>query len=719
MRFSPPIPRALRGLCLLALLCVGNLVVQAEMPVFRLDAVFPPSGRVGTAGSLSVTIADGLEARQLVFTHPGLNGEWKEKGRFEVKIAPDVPPGRYEVRAAGSLGFSNPRAFLVGMEEQLVPARGGASQADALELKRGTSVLGKITAATSDHFRLRLQEGERALILCEAQTLDSRLLPILELLDGTAQKMAVTPLKTVPGLTFLDFRAPKAGDYILRLHDLTFSGGAEHFYRLTFSQAPLVETVSTSVLEAGGKRRVTFYGRQLPQGRVGNIKSADGVALEELEVEVEVPASASHRADAPTRASGFDIDGFPFRLQSPGGPSNPVFFTLSATSPVVEPLVAGGTALGGEIQFGAPAVLAGHFYPKSDVDVWSFEAKKGDVWRFEVVSHRLGLGTNPFLWIQKKGVDAGEAWGPDVDLGGPFLPLPVNDPTLKFEAKEDGAYEVRVRDLSGVNVSNPAASYVLAVRRETPDFRLLASVLPPPEIAAQVISAPYAAVLRPGGTLAVRVLAARKDGFAGDIELVAAGLPAGVTCVPTRILAGKNEGYLVLSGQEKLEPFQGAIRVEGRAVIGGKEEVRQARCAVTRWASANVNTTPVEDYLVEDVVLGLLHGEPSPLELTPQSETPREVAVGGKLEVSLRVVRRGEFKDVLKLKTGGAQGVDQIKEVEVPAKADVAKVVLDTAAMKLPAGKHTVYFTTLTKGKFRGKDVTTTFFSTPLAFEVK
>jgi hypothetical protein len=46
-------------------------------------------------------------------------------------------------------------------------------------------------------------------------------------------------------------------------------------------------------------------------------------------------------------------------------------------------------------------------------------------------------------------------------------------------------------------------------------------------------------------------------------------------------------------------------------------------------------------------------------------------------------------------------------------------VVVDTAAMKLPAGKHTVYFTTLSKGKFRGKDITTTFFSTPFAFDVK
>jgi len=122
---------------------------------------------------------------------------------------------------------------------------------------------------------------------------------------------------------------------------------------------------------------------------------------------------------------------------------------------------------------------------------------------------------------------------------------------------------------------------------------------------------------------------------------------------------------------------------------------------------------------VQDFVLGLLPGEVSPLELTPESEAPREVAAGGKLEVPLNVVRRGEFKDVLKIKTAGVAGAEQLKETEVAAKDNGAKMVLDTAAMKLPAGRHTVYFTAMSKGKFRGKDVTTTFFSTPFAFEIK
>ena len=816
-RILSPLGRTvLRPLTFIAAVCSFASVLRAELPLFRLDAIYPPCSKAGAAVSVGVTAVDGGEAKDLLFSHPGLSGVWKEKGRFEVTISPDVPVGMYEVRAAGSLGFSNPRSFLVAKEDQVLPAKAAASVTEAIELKSGVAVVGKVTAAASDHFKFHLKQGERALVLCEAQALDSRLKPMLELADAAGQKVLLTQIKTTTGGALLDFRAPREGDYFLRLHDLTFGGGAEFFYRLVLSQAPYVDLASAPVLQAGGKRKVTLYGRQLPQGRPGVVKAVDGVVLEELEIEIDAPDRPPGRVEGLALVSGFDVDGFSFRLPSPAGPSNPLFFMLSPGAPILEPLsltptkgtgtsvapvgtgtlaakvasvgtgtlaataapvgtgtlavavapvgtgtlaakvapvgtgtlaakaasvgtgtlaakvapvgtgtvaakaAVGGTGtLGGEMRFVAPALLAGHFYPRGNVDGWSFEAKKGEVWRLEVISQRLGLPTNPFLLVQKNGTDVAEGWGPDVDPGGTFLPMPLNDPTLRFEAKEDGVYVIRVRDLSGNNVSNPASAYVLSVRKEAADFRLVATVIPPPEITAQVISAPHSALIRAGGTFAVRVFAARKDGFTGDIELSAEGLPLGVSCEPTRILAGKNDGYVILSAQEKLPAFMGAIRIVGKANVGGHSVSRQARCAVTRWASANVTTAPLEDYLVQDLILGVLPGEVSPIALTPKSEGAREVAAGGKLEVALKVERRGEFKDVLKLKTAGAPGVEQVKEVDVDAKADSAKVVLDTAALKLPVGRHTVYFTTLSTGKFRGKELTTTFFSSPFTFEIK
>src|SRR5262249_19009310 len=47
-----------------------------------------------------------------------------------------------------------------------------------------------------------------------------------------------------------------------------------------------------------------------------------------------------------------------------------------------------------------PCDIAGSFFPAGDVDLFEFEAKKGDVWWVEVASERLGLATNPAVVVQ-------------------------------------------------------------------------------------------------------------------------------------------------------------------------------------------------------------------------------------------------------------------------------------------------------------------------------
>ena len=65
----------------------------AELPVIRLDTIFPPGGKAGAEVDAAVTGADLDDAKTIHFSHPGITGEAKEK-RFLIKIAPDVPAGR-------------------------------------------------------------------------------------------------------------------------------------------------------------------------------------------------------------------------------------------------------------------------------------------------------------------------------------------------------------------------------------------------------------------------------------------------------------------------------------------------------------------------------------------------------------------------------------------------------------------------------------------------
>src|SRR5262249_38408698 len=48
-----------------------------------------------------------------------------------------------------------------------------------------------------------------------------------------------------------------------------------------------------------------------------------------------------------------------------------------------------------------PCDLSGRFYPAADVDVFEFQAKKGEEWWIEVASERLGLPTDPAVLVQK------------------------------------------------------------------------------------------------------------------------------------------------------------------------------------------------------------------------------------------------------------------------------------------------------------------------------
>ena len=86
----------------------------AQLPRIRLDAIFPAGGQAGSV--VSVTIRGELSdaATELVFSHPDIEAIQKQEpasefrvarrkaNQFEVRIGDRVPPGRYEVRAAGT-----------------------------------------------------------------------------------------------------------------------------------------------------------------------------------------------------------------------------------------------------------------------------------------------------------------------------------------------------------------------------------------------------------------------------------------------------------------------------------------------------------------------------------------------------------------------------------------------------------------------------------------
>lgn len=678
--------------------------------MIRLDTIFPPGGPAGKEVEVAITGADLDEANALHFSAPGITAEPKDK-HFIVKIGPEVPPGIYDVRVSGLLGISNPRAFVVGDLPQAVKAGANNTAESAADLPIDSTIAGAVTAAAADYFKINAKKGQRLMIECDAAAIDSRMVPVLTIFDPAGQE-----LDTNRREGFLDFTTPADGTYLLKLHDLTFAGGAEQFYRLTVTTGSHLDYVFPPCAKPGTKQKFTVYGRHLPGGTPASLAGDDGKPLEKLEVQIDVPATPNFQVDGLSNPADAAIEGFSYRLPSPHA-SNPVFIGFSNEPLAVEHEPNHHSDAAQKIT--PPCEVAGQFFPAGNADVYTFDAKKGEVWWIDVISQRLDLPTNSLVLIQRDAADVQEAYGADANIGGPRFRTTSNDPALRFEVKEDGAYRVTVRDLFGNGRNDPRNVYRLAIRKELPDFRLLAVAEPPPEKKGDLSTAPYAALLRADGTAAIKVLAFRQDGFAGEIELHAEDLPPGVTCVPTTIPAGATDGLVLLTSCEKPERWIGDIRIIGKAKIGDAEVTHPARGGAVRWTVADPNAEAVRPRLARDIALAVSAAESAPVSVAATEDKRWEIPAGGKIEIPLKITRRGEFKDALKLKAMGAPGLDPAKEIEIAANATTASATIDLATAKLPPNEYTIHFEAQTKGKFRGKDVTTTIYSAPIRIAVQ
>jgi hypothetical protein len=654
-----------RPLVAVAAILALSDAAEAQLPAARLATIFPPGGRQGNAVEVTIGGTDLDGAGELIFSHPGITAVEKTTppgpfddgprllaGQFTVTIAADVPPGIYEVRAAGRFGITNSRAFVVSNLSEAVEAEPNNTLAEAGAIDLGTVINGRAGGATDvDFFRFQAAAGQRVLIECLAWGIDSRLDSSLVLYDAAGRELDRNR-RDLKRDALIDFKVPAEGAYAVKVHDFVYGGSAEHFYRLSISAAPRVDFVLPAAALPGSKGRYTVYGRNLPGGRPAAGQESDGKPLEMLEVEIEAPASAAAEALAregliePAEAA---LDGFTWRLDSAPGAG---WFLSFATAPVVlevEPNDEPGKAQ----KLAPPCEYIGQFYPRLDDDWVEFEAKKGDTYWIEVFSHRLGLPVDPFLLVQQvtrddKGEEkVTELQGADdlgANIGGAHFNTASDDPAYRFVAPADATYRVLVRDLYHGAGGDPRHVYRLAIRPERPDFRLVAlsrfpGSNPDPNQNPPNLWSPF---LRRGGTEWIDVLAFRRDGFGGEIALSIDGLPPGVACSGAVIGPGKNAATLVLRAADHAPAWRGRVRITGKALIGGAEVAREARAAAVVWPGVQ-GQVGARARLAGELALAVSGAEAAPFLVEAAAES-WETSKAGSLSIPLRLTRHGDFK---------------------------------------------------------------------------
>ncbi len=694
----------------LVLSCIVAMITSAKpafaqqnnLPVAQLTSIFPFGGKIGASVDVTLAGPDLDDLTGLHFSHPGItaqprssqptaaepaaalgnkeSGKGKNKGgkaggsavavplAFTVNIGSDVPSGIYEVRAVGRYGISNPRMFLVDQRAFVTESGSGSTLEMAQTLLLDTNVFGALGAEKSDYYKFQAKAGQRILVECWAHRSDSKADATLVLFDTNGRELQRNN-DTYRRDPLIDFTASADGTYSIQIFDFLYRGGSNDYgYRLTATTAPIIDFVFPPSGVPGSKGTYTLFGRNLPGGTKTEQKTLDGRFLEKLDVQIELPSDVNQRLQMPMMSlvepQDAGLDAFQYKLSTPQGDSNPIPIYY-ASAPVVAEQEPNNSADKAQ-PVTLPCEIVGQFSPRADQDWFTFDAKKGQTLFLEVYSERMGLVTDAYLRVQRvtkndKGV---EVVADVVELDDPKL-LPQDqrqtanfdmssgDMSYKLIVPDDGTYRVLIRDLYYQSRGSANYLYRLAIRDPAPDFRLVAVSEPPVNPQNNNVSQLWSTLLHRGGTQAVKVYVVRQDDFDGEIQLSVEGLPTGLTCPAVTIGPKAPFAQLVFNAADDAPGWSGTVRVLGKAKLNDAEITREARGGTLVWGSQNRDQNPIRSRMTGNVALAVTDKETAAARIDVGTGQTFETSLAGKLEIPVKVTRRGEFKGNLKLTSPG------------------------------------------------------------------
>ena len=229
--------------------------VSAQLPISELAAIWPSACKAGS--QVELHIASGArndEADRLLFSHSGISSKVittdplafnkereKKNGHFKVDVAPDVPPGRYEMRFVGRHGVSNPRSFIVHQLNSVQHTAGSHTRLAPKDLAADTWVHCKATASEVDYFQFEGAGGKTLRISVYATQIDSRMIPHVELFDQKG-RLIQTRYGTDESDPTLVLPVHKTQKFTLAVSDAIYRGGNEYPYSVVVQNAETAPT---------------------------------------------------------------------------------------------------------------------------------------------------------------------------------------------------------------------------------------------------------------------------------------------------------------------------------------------------------------------------------------------------------------------------------------------------------------------------------------------
>ncbi|HAA51766.1 MAG TPA: hypothetical protein DCE43_18760 [Planctomycetaceae bacterium] len=696
----------------LALGCLVAAPLQAAPPNPVITNAWPAGARAGSTVSVTLT-GSGIDKQgDLQSSAPGLQAEPVSTGKpgiFRITIPKTTSPGLYEIRLAGPAGVSTPRTFQVGNRREVLEQEPNSTPATAKPVPIDSTVNGQILeAGDQDCYRFTATRGQRVVLECWAERIDSKLHPILQLFDSDGRLLKVS--RGYYGIDpLIDFRVPENGDYIVRLHDLTYTGSPNHTYRLDIDTGPRVAVALPGVIRRGQPARITLLGWNLADRTDAPYPALD-------RVDVEIPAETTTKPDwpLPVRLTAAQTPFDAIAWQLPGAHA-PILIGITDVPVVIENNDNHTPDKAQQVKI--PCEAGGRLVAADEKDWYSFEARRGEAIYIELIGERMGspvhlaasvldaTGNNELLQCRRD----------PRNLGGLGLPTRHSDPSGRFLAPADGRYTVVIYNRSAGIHPDPRRAYRLSLRREVPTADV--AVISPG-------TNPRSLNVAPGGRTLLDVVAFRRRGAHGSIRISATNLPDGVSCPDIFLGPGVTRGQLVLSADLGATRANGSLSLWSSLADKNNTARRPARIGTVVQAGRPTGWSR----LAHNLALGIA-GD-SPVRVTADGHETRvhqlygelkvRHAPGGVLDVAIEVERKdpNHRAEVQLIGTGLPPDIAN-RTATIPAAKDKGYISFYLPPQLTP-GRYTlgVQATTTVLAADGKKTQTVTVSSNPVVFDV-
>ncbi|MEN6557871.1 MAG: PPC domain-containing protein [Thermoguttaceae bacterium] len=547
-----------------------------------------------------------------------------------VSVDADAEPGMRDLRLVAPSGTTNRARFVVGSLPEVNEVEPNSDRAAAQKLPSLPVVVnGQIMAADRDLFRFSARRGQTIVCRVEAQ----RLQPFLA--DGvpgwfqsvlTLYDAAGATVQRVDDFRFhpdpvLVFKPDHDGDYWIEIRDALYRGREDFVYRLSIGELPFL----SGVFPLGGRRGTAVH------------LELSGANLPHKKMRVAIPSDAPPVMQVKTAAGGIASNELPLAAGD-----WPEAFEKEPNDSVAQAQT-----------IVPPVTVNGRIQRPGDVDCYRLDVQAGGSLVIETFARRLDSPLDSVVTL----LDAnGRQLAQNDDHDDESMPELTHqaDSRLSWTFKKPGVFYIRVADIQGKGGRDYA--YRLQIAPPHPDFQL--RVMPDNPSVGQ------------GSTVAMSVVALRRDGFSGPIDLSIEGLPKGFAVPAATIPEGANETLLSMTAPEDAALTVLKPTIRGTAQIDGRQVTRQAMSA------EDVMQAFIYHHLLTTQELSLTLTKAAPFRVIPQTPPEGFIRFGaGRIAfLTVKVERKPSAKGAVRLMLRNPPKSVRMRPVVVPAGEDEAKL---------------------------------------------